>query len=69
MALVVVPTHQVLSQKQPAVLSFIIAAKVAAIWWPSDGPLHSLLLWAQAPWDQQYLRGPAIQGAERPRPP
>jgi hypothetical protein len=46
------------NQKQRLVLPPCMLEKVAVGWCPGDLLLQSVLLWAQAPWDQQYMRGP-----------
>ena len=48
------------NQKQRLVLPPCMLVKVAVAWCPGDLLLHSLLLCAQAPWDQQYMRGPGV---------
>ena len=51
----VVPTCQVLSQKQPRVEPPCMSAKVACGLWPIVTVLHSLPVWAHEPWLQQYF--------------
>ncbi len=48
------------NQKQRLVLPPCMLENVAEAWCPGDLLLQSVLLCAQAPWDQQYMRGPGV---------